>query len=174
MSFDQDNIRVTVDITGMYFALDVKVPKSATVFDVMTQAKNDTAASKRFPKLDFEIDNKQQFLSRISVLHGCHSAVSRQDPRRTRPDGLYSFEDELGTAQPLLVWQYYITDKNGLLKNGQQGGERRIIPFTEQNHLADGDVIVWRLVGIFTEPTGQIESKAPAGVKAEIASLKSE
>ena len=166
MKYDQEMIRVTVDITGMYFGIQVKVPKEATIEEVMKIAVKDTANG--FPRLTFAGDGRG-FLNSISVEHKNGSAVSRQDNTRVRPDGIYSFKDQSGDQQPLLVWQYYVSDRNGTLKSGQDGGSRRIVPFSVQNHLADQDVIVWRLVGISTAPTGTPSAEAHAsGAKARI------
>jgi len=64
-----------------------------------------------------------------------------------------------GGPQPLRVWQYSVSDGNGALKSAQGSGSRRIVRFTEQNHRADQDVIVWRLVGIVTAPKGASPAK---------------
>ena len=76
----------------------------------------------------------------------------------TRPAGLYrlseDLEDQFSDKSIGLVWQYYVTTKNGKPKS-KTPVSRGFQPFGKNfgsYNLANGDIITWRLVAIARSP----------------------
>ena len=88
--------------------------------------------------------------------------------KQERPSGIYTlsedFEDELvssATKSVGMVWQYYVTDKDGKSKSKtpvdrgfQAFGELSTgaVPAAPNYDLANDDIITWRLVAICRKP----------------------
>ena len=120
MIYDQEVIRITLYVTGMYLGIQVKVPKDASILIAMKIVTADSAnVSPRTFKLTLD---RRGFFSSITVEQENGSAVSRQGHTRLRADGFYSFKHQARAEQPLLVWQYYLSDRNDIPKSGQDGG----------------------------------------------------
>jgi hypothetical protein len=185
-------MKINLDITGMYYGIEVNVTDNATVLDVMKMARGRRAANGGVLdyKVETVIDPKtglpRQFIDEITVDYDAQSAPSSRQygPHRTAGDerakGLYKYNDNISNPAYVipggdprivsfrLVWQYYIMDNNGQLRNGKIDGFRQIVAASESNRpdggvkLQDHDRIVWRAVAIF----GLDESIAAAIAKA--------
>ncbi|MEM1451584.1 MAG: hypothetical protein AAF957_08550 [Planctomycetota bacterium] len=149
------SLKVTLSVTGFYFQRTVDVLPGASVKDVMDQVVAATASEDSIFQYMAEQPNQpDSYLATISIFHA-KPVTSRKGepgkPKRQYPAGLYTFTDG-GQTNPAPVWQYYIFDANGGLKSADQIE----VPFGQSNAmypLADGDTIVWRLVGICVGPT---------------------
>lgn len=163
-------MKITVDITGMYYRTTVEVDAGASVFDVMTKATQKlsddgkglmsftTSPSKTRENPD---GTPMQFVNCIKIVYS-DRPVSRQG-NGPRVKGTYLFNDDLPTtsSQPgsdilfQLAWQYYITDRFKKIKNLGEDGSREIFGLENSNippkniDFEEGDVITWRLVAIF-------------------------
>jgi hypothetical protein len=172
-------VKVTLDVTGMYFSKEVEVEPNSSVKQVMdTVQTSTTGASQQFSfKAKINPRNGREFVGKITVFH-TGPAVSRQyqpggDPPNRYKSGEYEWDDEINPKLPeevpQLIWQYYVTDKDGKSKSGKFGGTRVIVPFSESDVGAlgyeapvvfeDGDVITWRMVGIFVRREGGSRSE---------------
>ena len=126
MIYDQEVIRITLYVTGMYLGIQVKVPKDASILIAMKIVTADSAnVSPRTFKLTLD---RRGFFSSITVEQENGPAVSRQGHTRLRADGFYSFKHQARAEQPLLVWQYYLSDRNDIPKSGQDGGPPELCP----------------------------------------------
>ena len=193
---------INLDIAGFYYRLSVPAGGIVTVLDLMNAARGVRASNGGV--LDFRLDFADKFVETISVDYDRTSnPESRQQnltptlPKR-RPTGLYSFTDDVtdpanrisspGRVPGLHAWQYYISDSAGLMKS-QIGptGVRGIAPAAESDQppfgapLADGDTVVWRLLGIFglnhffdSQRTKLLAKSGgrPLGLKAAIEMMK--
>mgnify|MGYP006425228631 FL=1 len=169
---------ITLDVTGFYFSEVVPFNHQKTVQEVMEQVALKTKGRGTVFDFDPRIGSSGRKLNSISVEFKCDPPRSRQvDPNtgigREKNDRLFFFCDkdlqptgatDKNQAQFVLAWQYYVTDKNGTLKNGtpQSGGFRTIVPFStpvSDFELCDGDTITWRLVAIFSTDAGSSQPK---------------
>jgi hypothetical protein len=158
-------VNVTMDITGMYFSYTVSADPNWSVLRIMEQVATATKGTDHeFAFVPRANTSGRTFVEEISVYHK-KPAISRQKPRpgetpRQSKPGLYLWNDRINPAQsesiPQLIWQYYVTDASGKSKSGKFGGTRIVVPFSESNTAGDwpcvfedGDVITWRMVGIF-------------------------
>lgn len=154
--------KITVDITGFYFAIKVDVDEQASVLDAMTAA----AAASRGTDAELYFESQPRgevaFLRKIAVDHKIDPS-SRQDPRRKRPAGFYEYDDSIPTNTFFsLVWQYYIFNDKKIIQNGvRSDNSRKIVPYSETNEqfqqqkpilFKDGYTVLWRLVTICTQP----------------------
>jgi hypothetical protein len=156
---------ITLDITGFYFSSTIDFTEDLkTVEDVMERMRG--RRSKTGGVLDFKLD-EGKFIEFISVEYdGRDNPTTRQInsaiKTKIRPRGVYKYIDNVfeadnriqaGGIPGLLVWQYYVTSQEGVLKSGAtKDGTRVVLPLSTSNigvTLADNDRITWRLVGIF-------------------------
>lgn len=193
---------INLDIAGFYYRISVPADGIVTVLDLMNAAKG--IRSDNGGVLDFRLDFYDRFIETISVNYDrASNPESRQEnltpslPKR-RPTGLYSFTDDVtdpanrisspGRVPGLHAWQYYISDSTGVMKS-QIGptGLRGIAPVAESDQLpfgaplADGDTVVWRLIGIFglnhffdSQRTMLLAKSGgrPLGIKAAVEAMK--
>ncbi|MGF1449380.1 MAG: hypothetical protein ACFB20_08195 [Opitutales bacterium] len=164
--------KLTLDITGFYYALTVEGGDAANLLGDTVKALTSFAVGKNgvnggvLTRADFDAKG---FLSCATVDFTGEGArpASRQQrpdgkpPLPNPPRGIYSYDDTIsnvvapgcgGTISFSLVWQYYIFGKNNVLKTGNAGTTVRTI-FSAGNSnkeapLEDGDRVVWRLVAI--------------------------
>lgn len=153
---------ITLDITGFYYSIEVDSSGANSVLDVLNRANGVRADNGGV--LSFDLDSAG-FVKKLTVAYdGGSDPKSRQNNSAfglERPVGIYSYSDDVlnsanrignsGNVPGLLVWQYYVFDQNGRAKNESviTPPERVITSASEPFGLADGDRIVWRLVGIF-------------------------
>jgi hypothetical protein len=161
---------ITVDVTGFYFSETVPFNNQITVQEVMEQVAVKTQGRETEFNFAPRAGQPGKWLNSITVEFKCDLPRSRQvDPNTgigiEKADKFFHYDDSVGSlmgptdkeqAQFALVWQYYVTDKFGVLKNGtpQGGGFRTVVPFVEPSSgftFADGDTITWRLVAIFSK-----------------------
>jgi hypothetical protein len=167
-------VNVTLDVTGMYFSFTLKVNPNWSILQVMDEVATLTKGTDQefafVPKANM---TGRTFVEEISVNHK-KPATSRQtpfggekSPRQSKP-GLYLWNDRINPVAsesvPQLIWQYYVTDANGKSKSGKFGGARIVVPFAESNSsgawpcvFEEGDVITWRMVGIFVRTADSID-----------------
>ena len=169
---------ITLDVTGFYFSETVPFNNQQTVQEVMEQVALKTEGRGTVFNFEPRLGSAGNKLNSISVEFNCDAPRSRQvNPNtgigREKVDRFFFFCDEnlepmgptnKNQAQFVLAWQYYVTDKNGMLKNGtpQSGGFRTIVPFSNpvsDFELCDGDTITWRLVAIFSSDAGSSQPK---------------
>lgn len=162
---------ITLDIAGFYYRGSVPPSGIVTVLELMKALRG--VRTPNGGVLDFRLDRDDRFIETISVDYDRTSnPESRQQnltpslPKR-RPTGLYSFTDDVmdpanrisspGRVPGLHAWQYYVSDIDGKMKSqfNPTTGLRGIAPVAESDQdpfgapLADGDTVVWRLIGIF-------------------------
>ena len=164
------DMQIILDVTGFYFSTTVDIDNPKTVQEIMEKAALQTASQPTKldfgPRLDAARGAKLNF---IQVVFDGQPPVSRQKRPGggvvTKVDRKYIFDDtaqvltgptNLGQAQYQLAWQYYVSDKTGRIRNGTPatGGDRTIVPFSvdaKEYAFEDGDVVTWRLVGIFSQ-----------------------
>ena len=168
--------KVTLDIAGFYYSIDVEVPESSTVKDVLDAAKG--VPNLLGAILDYGSEGSLDTaftVDRITITHTNGSARSRQtgasDPR-TYEDGIYSFSDDGEFHSPshrfrakdpnknfVHAWQYYVYDENFQDLSRKNGGNlpRKIVGYSDAGPekgyvLKDGYTVVWRLVTIMVGP----------------------
>jgi hypothetical protein len=104
--------KVTVDVTGFYFAQTVDVPPNTSVLEVMRAVEAQSGLSKDDPVFRFQ-SSSNGTIRTISVEHR-KAPTSRQYKRKKPfPDnlvpGFYEFtEQEPDAKNQLIAWQYYV------------------------------------------------------------------
>jgi hypothetical protein len=187
----ESEMKINLDITGMYYRAVVDMENNPTVLRVMEEAAKQSAGSDAVMTFD-NVDsggNPSPFVNYISVEYfGKNIPMSRQSGAE-RPQGKYSYNDNKGRlvaqipgeVSLQLAWQYYVTTKDKFVKNLGADGERCIIPAGTSNTgkgaiiLVDGDTVTWRLVAIYGLPEAVMKknnySIVPAGSARELRSL---
>ncbi|MEN0109661.1 MAG: hypothetical protein AAF805_02955 [Planctomycetota bacterium] len=162
--------KVFLDITGFYFRGVAEVEPQATVADVLESVKQNperhtaSTGDPTYPGVKFDYTLRHGFVDALEVVFPPERPpVSRQrslDPNKPVQKleaGTYFFQDSPIGQNPLLAWQYYVSDENKLPQNGSAASktEQRIITPSAETRFewADHWTVVFRLVGIFTGPT---------------------
>lgn len=147
---------IKIDITGFYYEQKIDAEGIVTVEDAMRAAAQSPAPNGGILSVSSDLNG---FVNSITVEYPSTARPVSRQSGGPRPVGTYSYDDNplnggnvipgSGNVDGQLAWQYYVR-RGGAVVNA----DRRIVPFDRSDEgsvgpLQDGDVIVWRLVGIF-------------------------
>jgi hypothetical protein len=151
--------KVTVDITGFYFSIDVDATDGDTVLDVMRKAETQSGGGGK-PVLRF-MSTANGSIRTFSVEH-VNAPVSRQYkeksffPNDLKP-GFYEFTEKAPDSNnQLIAWQYYIMEPiPGSADGFRTLSADRAIEFAGASKFkwSDGMKIIWRGVLICSNRT---------------------